>query len=274
MKHPDISLIAVSMFLCCAAAASAQEPSQANRPHLVMVIAEGEYKTDQTLPPFAKANLGRDFRLMILLADKDDPNNIPGLEAVSTADVVLLSIRRRTLAANQLNIIRDYIRQGKPLVAIRTSSHAFCLRDQLPEKGFDQWPDFDRQILGCYYRGHHGNSVQTFVRAVPAATQHPILNGIADAEFKVYGSLYQSLPLADSTSLLMTGRAENIEPQEPVAWTNQTKYRGRVFYTSLGHPQDFTVPDFVRLLRNGIYWSAGLGIPAEAATVLNNAPQK
>jgi type 1 glutamine amidotransferase len=259
-----ISLMSAALLLSVTPETSAQQAADDAKPHLVMVIAEGEYHTDQTLPPFAKANLGRDFRLTTLLADQEHPNHIPGIEALKTADVALLSIRRRTLPTDQLRMIQDHIEQGKPLVAIRTASHAFCLRDQLPEKGFEQWPDFDRQILGCHYRGHHGNSVQTFVRIVPEAAQHPVVQGITNAEFKVYGSLYQSLPLADSTSLLMIGRAEDIQPQEPVAWTNRTRYGGRVFYTSLGHPQDFTIPDFVTLLRNGIYWAAGRDVPPEA----------
>ncbi len=269
------SLLAITCALLphVVSAAGLQEAEQ-SKPHLVIVMAEGEYKTDRTLPPFAKSNLQPDFRVTLLFASEDNPNAVPGLEAIKTADVVLLSVRRRPLPPNQLATIRAYIEQGKPLVAMRTSSHAFCLRNQPPPAGLAEWPDFDQQILGCHYHNHHGNSVKTYVYAIDKLTEHPILRGVSSGEFRVFGSLYQSLPVADSATILMMGRAEDITPHEPVAWTNIPQTGGRVFYMSLGHPQDFSLPDFVRLLRNGIYWAAGLPTPTRDVEIQEDAPQK
>jgi type 1 glutamine amidotransferase len=275
MRSPILSSTTIGLVAFCSLAlAEETESTQPSKPNLVIVIAEGEYKTDQTLPPFAQSNLANDFSVKLLFASENDPYDIPGLESLETADVVLLSIRRRTLATKQLEMIRAYISAGKPLVAMRTSSHAFCLRTARPEPGRAEWPEFDQQILGCNYRGHHGNAVKTYVKIATKAAEHPILEGIQREEFRVFGSLYQSLPLHDSAQLLMVGRAEEIIPHEPVAWTNRSPDNGRVFYTSLGHPKDFAVPGFVRLLRNGVYWAADRPMPTREVVVNDNPPDK
>ena len=70
-------------------------------------------------------------------------------------------------------------------------------------------------------------------------------------------SLYKVRPLAKTTTALLLGSIEG-KPAEPVAWVNRSKFGGRVFYTSLGHRDDFKQPAFNQLLRNGIAWAAGL----------------
>lgn len=275
MNRRTLLLLSIAYPLCTLPSLHAQQTTKhADKPHLVIVIAEGEYKTDQTLPPFAKANLQRDFRVTILQASEDDRNDIPDIAAVETADLVLLSIRRRTLPPRQLGVIRSHVHKGKPLVAIRTACHPFCLRNKPAPEGLADWPEFDPQVLGGNYTNHHGNDVQTYVKTSKQLASHPILKGVTTSELRVFGSLYRCSPLTDSTTLLMTGRAENVQPHEPVAWINRPKNGNRVFYTSLGHPQDFKLPDFVRLLRNGIYWAAELPIPNGDVVTLKNPPQK
>jgi type 1 glutamine amidotransferase len=258
--------------LLSAGAEAADEPSQRIPPHLVLVIAEDEYHTDQTLPPFAELNLSEHFRITRVEAAADNPHHLPGLETLDSADLLVLSVRRRPLVPDDLNAIRRYLERGRPLAAIRTSSHAFCRRDGPPPAGLAEWRDFDQTILGCHYRNHHGDQVRTFVRPEPAATTHPILAGMPPDEFPVFGSLYMCGPLTPATTLLMTGRAEQVQPHEPVAWVSVTPHGGRVFYTSLGHPRDFTLPPFVRLLRNGICWAADVPVPATEPRVLVNVP--
>lgn len=243
------------------------------RPKLVIISAEREYQTEETLPLFAKGNLTTDFQVKVLFADKQDRNRISGLEAVRDARVLLVSVRRRTLPTAQLAIIRQYVKSGRPVVGIRTASHAFCLRNAKPEPGHDQWPEFDHVVLGGNYHDHYGNKVTPYVQAVPEAFSHPILQGVGHNKFRVFGSLYKTSPLAKSTTLLMTGRIDTRMESEPVAWTHTSPAGGRVFYTSLGHPSDFQIPDFVRLLRNGIYWAAGLPVPQHDVTCLTVLPR-
>jgi type 1 glutamine amidotransferase len=227
------------------------------RPHLVVLSAENEYQTERTLPEFALKHLGKDFRVTFVFADTRDGNNLPGVEALDDADVALVSVRRRVLPKEQMEVVRRFIASGKPLVGIRTASHAFSLaRGAKPPAGTADWQGFDREVLGCNYAMHHDNRLKTTIRIATEAEANPILTGVK-AEFPSGGSLYKSQPLAEGATPLLVGRAESIPLAEPVAWTWTRKGGGPVFYTSLGHPDDFKNESFTALLRNGILWAAG-----------------
>lgn len=232
------------------------------RPHVVIVTAENEYKTEETLPPFAAKNLSRDFRVSIVYGDEQHPHNLVGSEAINDADVLLISVRRRPLLPAQLALIRKHVEAGKPVVGIRTASHSFSLRGATPPAGTETWESFDADVLGGHYTTHYANELHPALTLAPGAAAHPILRGIKPEELKSHYSLYVVNPLEASTSPLVIGEIPD-KPAEPVAWTNENKYGGRVFYTSLGHPDDFASAGFVMLLRNGICWAAGLEVPAE-----------
>lgn len=232
------------------------------RKHLVVVMAEDEYDTARTLPPFALKNFGAWFKISCVYARPNDRSHLPGLDVLNDADLAIWSIRRRPLPKQQLDVFRKYLADGKPLVAIRTTSHAFSLNNNRPEAGLDMWPEFDRDVLGGNYQGHHDSHVATYVRAIKEASDHPILYGIPTQEFRVFGSLYKNAPLPSTAAPLMMGRADGAETLEPVAWTHQRPGGGKVFYTSLGHPKTFELPEFQRLLRNATYWAADYPIPA------------
>ena len=87
----------------------------------------------------------------------------------------------------------------------------------------------------------------------PEAAGHPILQGVA-AKFHSPCWIYRQRPLAGTTKTLLMGRWSKEDPDEPVAWTN-TYQNARVFYTTLGHPGDFQIEAFNRLLLNAIRWS-------------------
>jgi type 1 glutamine amidotransferase len=228
------------------------------RPHVVFIVGEDEYKTERSLPEFAESELP-DCRSTFVLADAKDKNSFPGLEALDSADLVVLSVRRRTPPAVQLARIRKYLESGRPLVAIRTASHAFALRDGAPPEGHAAWPELDKEILGGNYQGHHGNvgpdAAKTIVALEPSAKDHPILAGIENKPLAFSTSLYKTSPLAKSATVLLMGRLEGVEQPEPIAWTNQTAKGGRVFYTSLGGPEDFKEPALRKLLTNAVSWS-------------------
>jgi nicotinamidase-related amidase/type 1 glutamine amidotransferase len=231
------------------------------RPHLVMLIGEAEYETARTLPTFADAELAdRGLRLTTIHADPHDLNDFPGLEALDAADLLLVSVRRRTPPEAQLARIKAFIEAGKPVVGIRTASHAFSLRNnQPPPAGHAAWPEFDADVLGGHYTGHHappGNGApRTLVAVVPEQRRHPILSQIGEGEAAAGSSLYKTSPLGDSATALLTGRVEGQTSSEPAAWTNTDFAGGRVFYTSLGHKEDFRLPLFRRLLVNGVFWA-------------------
>jgi nicotinamidase-related amidase/type 1 glutamine amidotransferase len=228
------------------------------RPHLVMVIGEREYETSATLPDFASKYLGQAFRVSYVYASEDDPNLFPGLEVLDTADVALISVRRRTLASEQLEIVRRFVAAGKPVLGIRTASHAFSLNKKAAPKGAAEWPEFDAEVFGGNYNGHYGNSLESTVSTAKNIKDDAAFRGIAaTAPFHQGGSLYRTAPLADGAKVLLSGTVEG-KDAEPVAWTFKRKDGGKSFYTSLGHKGDFNNPVFVHLLVNSLRWATNL----------------
>ncbi len=226
------------------------------RPHLVLLIAESEYQTSRTLPEFALKNLGKYFRVSTVYGSETDAHELPGIEVLNEADLALISVRRRALPTKQMDIIRQFVDNGKPLIGIRTASHAFSLRGSKPPTGCATWESFDPDVLGGHYVNHHGDGPKVEIKAAEGAAEHPILAGVNLAELHGNGSLYKVSPLAKTTVPLLIGSIPD-KPAEPVLWTHTTKAGGRVVYTSLGHPEDFKQPAFNRLLSNAIHWAAG-----------------
>ncbi len=213
--------------------------SRDRRPKLTMLIAEDEYQTANTLPQFAAMHLLPQLRVSTIYGDPKDRTTIPGIEALVEADALLVSVRRRPLKSSDMEIIRAFVNAGRPIIGIRTASHAFCLRDGKPVDGLVQWPEFDAYAFGGNYTNHYGNELQ------------PKLSRVDDAGvlFSSKGSLYKVSPLKPGTRVLLNGKIEG-QPAEPVAWTYVRADGGASFYTSLGHPDDFSEPAFQELLAN------------------------
>ncbi len=231
------------------------------RPLVVLAISEDEYKTEQTLPAFVRDvvqdRLGVDAK--ILLGDPRPPHNIAGLaEVLESADLLLVSMRRRSLPTQDLAAIRKFLAAGKPVVGIRTASHAFDAKGTLAA-GQAVWPTFDAEVLGCHYTGHHDPKAKTTVTLVQEAAKHPILVGV-QTPMTGHGALYKVSPLAKTTTALLIGSIPG-QPSEPVAWVNEAGH-SRVFYTSLGSPEDFGSAAFRRLLSNAILWALDKPIPS------------
>lgn len=228
------------------------------RPHLVFVIAEDEYRTEMTLPVFASAQkLERGYHVSYVLGQEATRNDLPGLGVLDVADAAVISVRRRVLPDAQVALVRSFVAAGKPVVGIRTASHAFAAsgKQSVPE-GHTSWVTFDPEVLGGHYHGHHKAGLNVAIERVSAAETHPILAGIDVTKLSGRGSLYKVSPLAKTTTPLLVGTIPG-EPTEPIAWVNAPAGGGRVFYTSLGHVDDFAQPEFNRLLRNAIDWVTG-----------------
>lgn len=233
----------------------------ADSARIVFMIGEDEYHTWETLPEFAEKDLRpKGYHVTIVNTDASNPNDFPGLvAALRDADLLFLSVRRRTPLREQLDAVRAHLAAGKPLVGIRTASHAFALRpkEKLTDAKFAVWQEFDPQVLGGNYSGHHGNKLLPAITLAPGAESHPILRGVSFAKFTSGGSLYKVSPLEKGAVPLLIGTIPD-KPAEPVAWTHRYGDRqARVFYTSLGHPGDFKNPDFRRLLVQGVMWALG-----------------
>ena len=196
------------------------------------------------------------------IADPKSPHDFRGAEAINDADLLVVSVRRRAPKAEEMAIIRKYIEAGKPVVGIRTACHAFDTRGKAPA-GHAEWKSFDPDVLGGHYTGHHGNDVHPEIAVAPSDKTHMIVRDM-ESPFKSEGSLYKVSPLAAGTQVLLMGTIPG-QPLEPVAWVNM-RAGARVFYTSLGHPNDFAIASFRTMLRNAVLWALDSPTPPKAET--------
>ncbi len=232
------------------------------RQRIVFISAESEYGAAESLPELAH-ELEMKYGLCCEIiqggteSSSKERDYIAGMEALMNADLVLLFVRRRAFQAQQMKYFHDYLDRGKPLIALRTSSHAFDTRGKHPD-GHVEWRNFDPEVLGGNYNGHYGSGPKCTVTVAEGAKGHSILDGVR-VPFTSIGSLYKASPLTKSTRMLLIGTIPGQEP-EPVAWTNLYR-KSRVFYTSLGHVDDFKNPQFRRLLINAVFWAMDKPVP-------------
>ena len=227
-----------------------------NRPHVVMLVAEREYETLASLKQFAEKQKEA-YRFTIVVEDPNDRNRLMGLDSLETADLMLVSVRRRTLPAEQLDLIRKFIFQGKPVIGIRTASHAFSLRNKEPAVGRADWQDFDQVVFGGNYTNHYGNELQVKLGFSDAGSNHPLLKGIdPEKNHTSSSSLYRVSPLKKGANVLIRGQVKG-HPAEPIAWTFRRADGGKSFYTSLGNTEDFHSEVLPGLLANALHWGLG-----------------
>jgi type 1 glutamine amidotransferase len=260
--------------------------------HIVLVAGDEEYRSEEALPQLGKI-LARHhgFKCTVLfpIDPKDgtiNPNisNIPGLEALESADLLVLFTRFRDLPDEQMKQLVDYIESGRPIVGIRTATHAFNTKS--PTYGKYTWTSkdpmyeqgFGRQVLGETWISHHGKHGSQSTRGIVAKDQqsHPILRGIQDGDIwgpsDVYGI---RLPLPGDSQPLVLGQVlvgmkpddkpvegPQNDPMMPIAWTRT--YTGsagkpaRVFASTIGAANDLATEGTRRLLVNACYWAVGL----------------
>jgi nicotinamidase-related amidase/type 1 glutamine amidotransferase len=236
------------------------------RPLVVFISAESEYEAAHTLPGFAH-ELEMDYGLCCEILqgsaerNSKDRHSISGMEMLAGADLVVVFARRRAFPADQMKHLRSFLNRGGPLIGLRTASHAFDTRGRAPE-GHDEWIDFDPKVLGGNYHGHYGRGPKTTVTPVAAADGHAILDG-AELPLLSNASLYKTGPLEATATLLLVGTIPDEAPQ-PIAWTNRYN-RSRVFYTSLGHVDDFGNAQFRKLLVNAVFWAMNRPVPGPKA---------
>jgi type 1 glutamine amidotransferase len=219
-------------------------PSQAfDKPPLKVCVVSGsfEYNSDESLKPFSEFLEHECNAKVTFLSANGDWENFPGLEALDSCDVALFYTRRLRITGEQLEQVKRYCLSGKPIVALRTASH-----------GFQNFLEFDKEVLGGNYANHFSGNVTQRVKLVPEAKDHPVLQGIT--EFQSFSTLYRTSPLAPDCTPLMMGSVPKEKP-EPCVWTRTYK-GGRVVYIGVGKAEDFENETFRRLLVNSLFWTA------------------
>ncbi len=259
-----IALLAVLGLAAALAPAGADAP---RKPHVVFVTGDCEYRSEITMPMIARILEERHGMTTTVCYAVDERTgqkapkhltNIQGLEALEKADLAVFFVRYRQLPPDQLKRIVDYVNSGKPIIGLRTTTHAFRYAGG-PES---RWNDgFGQDVFGQKWIRHHGHDSSTDVYV--ALQDHPITRGLP-AQFHVRSWLYDVTPLQGDCLTLALGAAvkgdaaggQRFGNPDPVAWTRT--YKGaRVFFTTLGHPQDFEQEPARRLLVNAIYWALG-----------------
>ncbi|MGB9606723.1 MAG: hypothetical protein ACPL88_12680, partial [Bryobacteraceae bacterium] len=157
--------------------------------HIVLVSGDEEYRSEEALPQLAKIlALRHGFRATVLFAinpddgtiNPDHRDNIPGLERLRSADLMVIFVRFRDLPDPQMKHIVDYVESGKPIVGMRTATHAFDLKSSATYARYSwqsrEWEGgFGRQVLGETWIRHHGKHGKQSTRGilVPEQRDHP-----------------------------------------------------------------------------------------------------
>lgn len=226
------------------------------KPYIVFLITEdpNNYEAHKTVPLFADMlEKEHGYKCKVILGKgTHGAYSYPDLKSLAKADLLVVFARRIALPHDQMSAIKSYLSKGKPLIGIRTANHAFKVNGKV-EDGFEDWPGFVADILGCENRGYGSAELGTDVAIVSEASSHPVLNNVQPSQWHSTGQIYHVAPLLDKeATVLLRGKVE--DKTEPIAWTRKAG-KSKVFYTSLGHPDDFQETPFVTLLINGIKWS-------------------
>ena len=208
--------------------------------HVVLIAGDHEYRSEEILPALGRI-LARRFgvtcSVVFTLDDEGfiEPgsSNIVGLEALRTADLMILGLRFQDFPDVEMQHIVDYLDRAGPVVGIRTSTHAFRIADGPFAKyswdydGAEYLRGFGRQVLGETWVGHHGTNHEqsTRITASPGQASHPIWRGVGDVHVASGG--YQAYPMPDSVILAtaqpLDGMGEDARPAAdkapmPAAW--------------------------------------------------------
>ena len=231
----------------------------AKKPRIVFLITKdtNNYEAHKTVPRFAETlEKEHGYEVTVLLGTGDHGSyKYPSMDALSEADLLVIFARRIALPHEQMNAIKTYLGKGKPLIGIRTANHAFAVQGKIADvtAGFEDWPDFVADFLGCQNRGYGPDELGYDVTLVPEAANHPIVKDLQIKQWHSKGGIYKVAPLLDKeATVLLMGKVNDLV--EPIAWT-RTAGKSRVFYLSLGYPDDFQTQQFITLLTSGIKWA-------------------
>ncbi|MFL3050433.1 MAG: ThuA domain-containing protein [Candidatus Neomarinimicrobiota bacterium] len=256
--------------------------------HIVFVTGDEEYRSEEAMPQMAKILAKHHgFKSTVLFAidpktgaiDPETLDNIPGLDALASADLMVLFTRFRELPDDQMKHIVDYTNSGKPIIGLRTATHAFNYKKNpkgpyskysFNDKGFEG--GYGRQVLGETWVSHYGHHGKESSRGVVAEGKenHPIVRGCED----IWGptDVYEVGELTGNSEPVIMGQvltgmnpedpAKSDKPLMPLAWIKN--YKGdtgnttKVFTTTMGAATDLESEGLRRLLVNATYWSLGM----------------
>ncbi|MHB1078213.1 MAG: PVC-type heme-binding CxxCH protein [Prosthecobacter sp.] len=253
--------------------------------HIVFLAGDHEYRSEESLPAIARLLAKHQgFKCTVLFdIDKEgdivagEVANMPGMEALDTADLAVVFLRFQQFPAEQMKHFDAYLARGGPVVGLRTATHGFKTTkdDPYAKYSFDSKVSgyelgFGHQVLGQTWVGHYGTNHKqsTRIAIVPDKAAHPILRGVKDIWVQAGG--YVGKP-TDGEILTMAqplngmtqdSPADATKPPMPSEWTRTYKSAsgktGRVFTTLYGTSEDITNEGYRRMIVNGIFWALGM----------------
>jgi hypothetical protein len=273
------------------------QPGPGAGKHLVFLTGDEEYRSEEGLPMLAKILSQRQgFKCTVLFAlDPDgtiNPDNnasVPGAEILATADGIVMALRFRQWPDAAMKHFADAVARGVPIVALRTSTHAFRFPANHPS-AYKHFNDFGRNVLGENWVSHWGANRKGATRGIiePGKQDDPILRGVRDiigdsgvyethpvpgARILLRGQVLKGMNPNDppDTDQRKKRKADGVEqgindPMMPIAWMrlnqNANGTTNRVFCTTLGAATDLANEGLRRLVVNAVLSGFGLPIPA------------
>jgi hypothetical protein len=272
--------------------------------HVVLLAGDEEYRSEEALPMLAKLlSTHHGFKTTVLFSlnkegviDPKAGESVEGIQALDSADACIMLLRFRHWPDEKMQHFDAYLKAGKPIIALRTSTHAFDYKAdsqyaQYGWKAAGEWKGgFGKHVLGETWVSHWGKHKFEATKGVLAAGQenHPLLRGVKD----LFGDtdVYEAAPPADATVLVLgqvlagmtpdsapasyskknaAGKEQPVnDPMMPVVWTrdylNSTGKTNKILCSTMGSATDLKNEGMRRLVVNAVFWGMGLEVPTEA----------
>ncbi len=264
----------------------------ANGKHVVFLSGDEEYRSEESGPQLGKLLSQRHgFKVTVLFSQDPDgtinPNNstnVPGMHLMGSADVVINQFRFRELPDADMKHFVDYLDAGKPMIVVRTASHAFnyVKNKQSPYANFShnaKGGGFGGMTVGHSWTTHWGAHAKESARGVIDGKnmKHPVLSSVTDVwgPSDVYG-VNPTFP--EDATILMYGQVlKGMKPDDapnlskavmPMVWLRDYKApsgkTAKILSTSIGAAIDLQSEDLRRLFVNGCYHLTGMTVPKKA----------
>ena len=288
MKHTLLTLLAIASVATTTAHTAPLVFEGADGPgkgkHIVFLAGDHEYRSEESLPAVARL-LAKHHGFKCTVLFNIDPatgeivagnSNMPGMEALDTADLAVVFLRFQAFPADQMKHFDAYLHRGGPVIGLRTATHAFSGNREpyakynynAKDAGYEL--GFGHQVLGQTWVGHYGQNHRqsTRISIVPEKAAHPILRGVKEVWVQAGGYVGKPvdgeiLTLAQPLNgMTPESPADATKPPQPSEWTRSYKAAsgkvGRVFTTLYGTSEDITNEGYRRMIVNGIFWALGL----------------
>lgn len=266
--------------------------------HVVLLAGDEEYRSEEAMPMLAQILARQGFKATVLFSldengcvNPDAGENLSHPESLDSADAIVMSLRFRHWQDEAMEKFESAFNRGIPVVALRTSTHAFNFPkdSKWARYSFNASEDtgwhkgFGRQILGETWVNHHGKHKVEGSRSYveQANADHPVLNGVGTCF--VTEDVYGANPLKPSTILQRGAVTETLEPDsaevagkndpmQPLTWVrefkNETGNTNKIFTTTMGASTGLLDEDLRRLVINAVYWGLDLTVPKKAEVTL------